>query len=146
VRIRENDGTGLYYYRARYYSPELQRFISQDPILRQILVTDINFAKHFRMPIGHLVNLIDLLIRDPKRLHAFSYTQNNPVNSADPSGYLTCQQNRAVCYVVWVGLCSTFCAPLIENPIGYWACQIWCNAFGSKWCDQQFSCDNPPCK
>lgn len=29
---RENDGTGLYYYRARYYSPELQRFISQDPI------------------------------------------------------------------------------------------------------------------
>jgi len=25
---RENDGTGLYYYRARYYSTELQRFIS----------------------------------------------------------------------------------------------------------------------
>jgi RHS repeat-associated protein len=29
---RENDGTGLYYYRARYYSPTLQRFISEDPI------------------------------------------------------------------------------------------------------------------
>ncbi len=29
---RENDNTGLYYYRARYYSPELQRFISEDPI------------------------------------------------------------------------------------------------------------------
>lgn len=29
---RENDGTGLYYYRARYYSPELHRFISEDPI------------------------------------------------------------------------------------------------------------------
>jgi RHS repeat-associated protein len=29
---RENDGTGLYYYRARYYHPELQRFISEDPI------------------------------------------------------------------------------------------------------------------
>ena len=28
---RENDGDGLYYYRARYYSPGLQRFISQDP-------------------------------------------------------------------------------------------------------------------
>ncbi len=28
----ENDGTGLYYYRARYYSPRLQRFISEDPI------------------------------------------------------------------------------------------------------------------
>ncbi len=29
---RENDGTGLYYFRARYYSQMLQRFISQDPI------------------------------------------------------------------------------------------------------------------
>jgi len=29
---RENDGTGLYYYRARYYNPALQRFISEDPI------------------------------------------------------------------------------------------------------------------
>jgi RHS repeat-associated protein len=29
---RENDGTGLYYYRARYYSPTLHRFESEDPI------------------------------------------------------------------------------------------------------------------
>ncbi len=29
---RENDGTGLYLYRARYYSPVIQRFISEDPI------------------------------------------------------------------------------------------------------------------
>ncbi len=29
---RENDGTGLYYNRARYYSPTLGRFISQDPL------------------------------------------------------------------------------------------------------------------
>lgn len=29
---RENDGTGLYYYRARYYSPEMQKFIQEDPI------------------------------------------------------------------------------------------------------------------
>jgi RHS repeat-associated protein len=29
---REDDETGLYYYRARYYSPNLQRFISEDPI------------------------------------------------------------------------------------------------------------------
>jgi RHS repeat-associated protein len=29
---RETDGTGLLFYRARYYSPSLQRFISEDPI------------------------------------------------------------------------------------------------------------------
>src|SRR5262249_15528133 len=29
---RENDGTGLYYYRGRYYSPMLGRFISEDPV------------------------------------------------------------------------------------------------------------------
>jgi RHS repeat-associated protein len=29
---RENDGTGLYYNRARYYMPNVGRFISQDPI------------------------------------------------------------------------------------------------------------------
>lgn len=29
---RELDATGLYFYRARYYNPQLQRFISEDPI------------------------------------------------------------------------------------------------------------------
>lgn len=29
---RENDGTGIFYYRSRYYSPATQRFISEDPI------------------------------------------------------------------------------------------------------------------
>jgi RHS repeat-associated protein len=29
---READGTGLFFYRARYYHPRLQRFVSEDPI------------------------------------------------------------------------------------------------------------------
>jgi RHS repeat-associated protein len=29
---REDDRTGLYFYRARYYDPELKRFVSADPI------------------------------------------------------------------------------------------------------------------
>jgi RHS repeat-associated protein len=29
---RESDSTGLYYYRARYYYPVVQRFLSEDPI------------------------------------------------------------------------------------------------------------------
>jgi RHS repeat-associated protein len=29
---REDDGTGYYYYRARYYNPDQKRFISEDPL------------------------------------------------------------------------------------------------------------------
>lgn len=54
---RENDGTGLYYYRARYYSPELQRFVTEDPI--RFKGGDVNF---------------------------YAYVKNNPVNWVDPSG------------------------------------------------------------
>ena len=54
---RENDGTGLYYYRARYYSPSLQRFISEDPI---------DFE-------GGDTNL-------------YAYVSNSPCNFTDPSG------------------------------------------------------------
>jgi RHS repeat-associated protein len=54
---RENDGTGLYYYRARYYHPALQRFISEDPLRRDS--GDANF---------------------------YAYVGNAPVNASDPSG------------------------------------------------------------
>jgi RHS repeat-associated protein len=40
---RENDGTGLYFYRARYYSPQLQRFVSEDPLG---LLADINVYRY----------------------------------------------------------------------------------------------------
>ncbi|MGH7965628.1 MAG: RHS repeat-associated core domain-containing protein, partial [Candidatus Binatia bacterium] len=55
---RENDGlTGLYHYRARYYHPILQRFISEDPL---------GLA-------GGYVNV-------------YGYVANDPVNLRDPSG------------------------------------------------------------
>jgi len=52
---RENDNTGLYYYRARYYSPGLKRFISEDPIG---LLGGINFYQY----VGNSpINWADLL-------------------------------------------------------------------------------------
>jgi len=54
---REDDGTGLYFYRARYYHPRLQRFIAEDPI---------GFA-------GGDVNL-------------YGYVDNNPQSFRDPRG------------------------------------------------------------
>ena len=54
---RENDGTGLYYARTRYYNPSLGRFIQQDPI---------GFW-------GGDLNL-------------YAYVHGNPMNLADPYG------------------------------------------------------------
>lgn len=62
---RENDNTGLYYYRARYYSPTLQRFISQDPI--GLAGGDVNF---------------------------YAYVRNNPITLKDPFGLDPCDELR----------------------------------------------------
>lgn len=60
---REYDqATGLYYMRARYYDPELGRFISEDPI-----------------GIAGGLNL-------------YSYAGNDPVNSRDPTGLDECME------------------------------------------------------
>jgi RHS repeat-associated protein len=68
---REHDTTGLYYYRARYYSPTLQRFISEDP--RGFAGGDLNLYAYalnnpttFTDPLGLAVNaetLLDCLSR-----------------------------------------------------------------------------------
>jgi RHS repeat-associated protein len=54
---RDDDETGLYYYRARYYDPRIGRFISEDPM--GYGAGDVNF---------------------------YAYVGNNPVNGNDPSG------------------------------------------------------------
>ena len=51
------DDTGLYYYNARYYDPEIGRFISPDPLAA----------------LG-------------QGLNRYTYSINNPINFLDPSG------------------------------------------------------------
>jgi RHS repeat-associated protein len=53
---RENDNTGLMFYRARYYDPVLKRFISEDPI-------------------GLLGGM-----------NKFAYVEGNPISRPDPKG------------------------------------------------------------
>jgi RHS repeat-associated protein len=49
---REDDGTGLYYYRARYYHPGLGRFVTEDPIG---LAGGINLYAYVRgNPVGYV--------------------------------------------------------------------------------------------
>jgi RHS repeat-associated protein len=57
---KELDETGLYYYGAWYYDPDLGRFITRDSLM------------------GHVSN--------PQRLNRFAYCQNNPLSYTDPWG------------------------------------------------------------
>lgn len=54
---RENDGSGLYYYRNRYYSPQTSRFISEDSI-----------------------------DRTNGSVNAYAYVRGNPLSFIDPLG------------------------------------------------------------
>jgi RHS repeat-associated protein len=58
---RLDDNTGLYYYNARYYDPEIGRFISPDTIVPDPA--------------------------DPQSLNRYSYCRNNPLRYIDPSGH-----------------------------------------------------------
>ena len=59
---KELDATGLYYYGARYYDPDLGRFITADTVT----------------PGGGFA---------PQGLNRYSYCRNNPVKYIDPSGH-----------------------------------------------------------
>jgi len=80
---RENDGTGLYYYRARYYSPLLSRLISQDPIELLRLEHPI-VGGTFAIPTKLRLNNVVGPKSDSRNL--FIYSLDNPVNFKDPSG------------------------------------------------------------
>jgi RHS repeat-associated protein len=67
---RENDGTGLYYYRARYYDPGRARFVSEDPI-------------GLRAGVNHYAH-VDSVGETPTNL--CSYAFNNPLTFVDPLG------------------------------------------------------------
>ncbi len=65
---------GLYYYRARYYDPEVGRFVTPDP-------------SHFIQPRGTSIPyLLPFLLTRPIELNLYLYAKNNPANLTDPTG------------------------------------------------------------
>jgi RHS repeat-associated protein len=115
---RENDGTGFYYYRARYYSPELQRFISEDPIRIGTLLLDIFKPLGYRsqrsieafrtITSAAKEKLLRSLINNPLEQNYFSYVRNNPLTFIDPFGYKECKPGPWIlCWAICEGICET---------------------------------------
>jgi RHS repeat-associated protein len=61
------DGNGLIYMRARYYNPEVRRFVSQDSIEGDI--------------------------GNPLSLNLHTYCSNNPINYLDPTGHISVERS-----------------------------------------------------
>jgi RHS repeat-associated protein len=79
---RENDGTGLYYYRARYYSSTIGRFLSEDPAGFVVLKRNAGRAPSVT------TNL-------------FEYVSNNPSNLIDPFGLWDLRVNGGFHVPLW---------------------------------------------
>jgi RHS repeat-associated protein len=65
---RENDGTGLYFNRARFYSPSLQRWMSEDPV--EFAAGDVNLYAY--------VGNQPTMWRDPSGLVKFALPPGHP--------------------------------------------------------------------
>jgi RHS repeat-associated protein len=68
---RRDEDSGMFYMQARWYDPGSGRFLSTDPLIRSAGV--------------------------PQSSNAYSYTENNPVNGADPTGGVTYVNNTTDC-------------------------------------------------
>jgi RHS repeat-associated protein len=147
---RENDSTNAYYYRFRYYDPNLQRFLSEDRVGRAS---------------GDSL---------------FAYVKNNPLTFVDPFGLQAgrkddeCEKCRTKCWDdfkgygiygclvggggVGGGFCAQFCFAswLLGGPTGFGACMASCSAYvgaglaicGAGVTYRYYRCiqDCPPCK
>ncbi len=82
---RENDGAGLYYYRARYYSPTFQRFIGQDPL--GFAAGDANLYAYVKNSPQSITDLLGLQsVDDLLNTAVIDFNENRSLNgSQQPS-------------------------------------------------------------
>ena len=94
---RENDGTGFYYYRARYYSSSSQRFVSEDPILAPFTPLTVGMCRTIKT-IWLLPGMIgEMASPFSQKTNPYSYAANDPIQFGDPSGLQPCAAQRKQC-------------------------------------------------
>jgi RHS repeat-associated protein len=124
-----DEATGLYYYNARYYDPELGRFIQPDTIVPSA--------------------------GDPQTLNRYSYVRNNPLIYVDPTGNdfglsiligtligatLGAVQSAVTGGNIWQGLLIGAAAGFVGGAVGgaafangsFWGQGFFTNALGAE--------------
>jgi RHS repeat-associated protein len=102
---KELDATGLYYYGARYYDPEIGRFISADTIVQAPF--------------------------NPQTLNRYSYCGNNPINYVDPTGHIWNIIVGAVIGAIIGGISAAVNGTSVGAGIGCGAIQGAFSSFGA---------------
>lgn len=83
-----DEGTGLYYFRRRWYDPQTGRFVTPDPIA---------------------VTRFDEVLDDPRALNPYAYANGNPLHFRDPLGLwsMSFWEGLVIVLVVVVAVAAT---------------------------------------
>ncbi|MDI6783600.1 MAG: RHS repeat-associated core domain-containing protein, partial [bacterium] len=141
--------TGLYYFYARWYDPQVGRFISWDPILRQsATLSGCDIQHSFNPPFWETT----------QDVHPYVYAQNNPVSLIDTYGLKTekeckecekkCAGELAECVLeagrAYLACVKYICVPVCLIAKGGPACAYCLIGCTGKWfydidrCDRKY--------
>jgi len=154
---REDEGGGLYYYRARYYRPLNARFLNEDLLYSPLLNVSKCRGNYAPTPSRFIEfdRSVSILLRlrfnevassafalNTQKNNLYSYTENNPVNKFDSLGLVSGPQD-ITCTSPAVNLtaCTTQCC--IAHDVCYYAVKGFCSA--SSWIDPLARWTRPDC-
>jgi hypothetical protein len=83
-QVAYNSSINMHYMRNRWYTPQIGRFITKDPLME----LTIPMSNLIKVPISltFYVFGFNYPISSPNSLHRYTYAEANPINLIDPYG------------------------------------------------------------